>query len=142
MVSNAQPSICCGVGVGSVLGLGLRGVRNCPVSILDSFLTFLRTGFLDFGNVGIWSQLTLFWEMFSIMPGFYPGRASLGPGCNNQKCLQMLQNCPCLRAAALGPKRSSRSSGPTQSLWHFCSWERVLWLRTKFLKFLKFLKLG
>ena len=94
LVSKAQPLVCCGVGVGSVLGLGLRGVRNRPVSILDSFLTFLRTGFLDLRDVGIWSRLTLFGDMSSITPGLYPGRASLDPGCNNQKCLQMLQNRP------------------------------------------------
>ena len=136
LVSSAQPQMCCGVRLGSVLGLGLRGVKNCPVPVLDSFLSSLRTEFLDLGNVGIWSQLTLFGEMFSSMPGLCPWRASLVPGCNNQKCLQMLQNCPCLRAAALEPKRNSQSSGPIQSIReeYFCSWGRVLWLRTKFLK--------
>lgn len=72
-----------------MLWLGPRSVRNCPELILGPFLTSLGAGFLDLCTVGIWSQLTLFREMFSSIPGLCLQGTPLLFSCDNEKCLQI-----------------------------------------------------
>lgn len=105
-----------GGGSGSVLWVGVRSVRNCPVLIRVLRLLWLLSGqVLNLGTVGFRAGWFFVGGMFGSIPGLHP-YASFLPGCDNPKCLQILHNCPWLRTAVLGQKRNTWRSGPVPSL--------------------------